>query len=145
MKHYKAMKKLLLFFSLALLPAMLFTSCSDDDDDNYGSLMEGEALFIDSYEDYLDGEVVANGDIGVEFQDDGDVIGHSSDYDFDWTEWRMDGNTIVVANSDGNVERYSVIRLDRQTGEFVARCNFNEDGVVDYRLIYGMIDSDKYD
>lgn len=128
------MKKLLMFFCMALLPAVLLTSCSDDDDDNYGSLLKGETLFMDYYEDYLDGEVVASGSLGVQ-----------SDYDFDWDAWRMNGNTIVVANADGSIEKYSVIRFDKGTGEFVARCNFNEEGVVDYRLIYGEVDSDKYD
>lgn len=130
---------------MALLPAVLLTSCSDDDDDNYGSLLKGETLFMDYYEDYLDGEVVASGSLGVQFFDDGDIYGGNSDYDFDWDAWRMDGNMIVVANADGSVEKYSVIRFDKGTGEFVARCNFNEEGVVDYRLIYGEVDSDKYD
>lgn len=139
------MKKLLMFFCMALLPTVLLTSCSDDDDDNYGSLLKGEYLFMNYYEDYLDGEVVASGSLGVQFFDDGDIYGGSSDYDFDWAAWRIDGNTIVVANTDGSIERYDVIRPDKSTGEFVARCNFNEEGVVDYRLIYGEIDSDDYD
>lgn len=85
------------------------------------------------------------GSLGVQFFDDGDIYGGNSDYDFDWDAWRMNGNTIVVANADGSIEKYSVIRFDKGTGEFVARCNFNEEGVVDYRLIYGEVDSDKYD
>ena len=120
-------------------------SCSDDDEGSYGSLMKGEALFIDFYEDYRDGKNVSDGSIGTELSDDGQVVPHSSGYDLDWVSWRMSGNTIVITNSDGSVERYKVIRFDEETGEFVARCDFEDGSDIDYRLIFGEVDSDKYD
>lgn len=134
------MKKFL-FVSFAFLSILCMTSCSKDDDGNYESLLRGEYLFIDEAEEYLNGQNIASYHIGVQLKTDGTIQGYTTE----WERWSLNENTIIIYLQSGGTEMYEVTNIDEKTGEFTAQCNLNKKDEIDYRILFGHIDSDKYD
>ena len=149
------MKNLKLFpvLMLALLAAVTFASCSDDDDEGgkTDALRGSTLLFTSRGKEYVDGECVGKYD---NFQmdwfsqlfRDGTVYNQS---DYASAIWKYDGDDIVVTyfDSSGNVahtQRFIVEEVRADIGVFVVRLNLNEEGTHYYRIPC-QIDSEKYD
>lgn len=146
---------LISFLLLAMLSAVSFASCSDDDDEG-GSVgaLRGSYLAIGDYvKEYVDGECVGNVD---DFQDkyfyrlspDGTVESLGRRNPYDDATWAIDGNAIVVTylDSDGNVEDTDrfIVENVYDFGRFVLRLNLDDEGTHYYRIAC-TIDSDAYD
>jgi len=137
--------KYLSMLTFAMLVAITFTACSDDDDEGNVNALKGNTILFNDYKDYRDGEVVGTGSQSWFLYKNGSAgLGGSS---YDSAKWYLEGNSIVINYySDGEVadtEKYTVENV-YSFGKVVIRIDINS-GDVDYRRIEGSIDSEDYD
>ena len=153
MKHLKLFPVLM----LALLAAVTFASCSDDDDEGGKTdALRGSDLIVGDLtaKEYIDGEYA--GEVygfrvnwQMRLKRDGTVSLVGSQYAYAGAAWKFEGNDIVVSylGPDGSVaqaSRFIVEDVYDDFGCFVLRLNLNEEGTHYYRIACE-IDSQKYE